>query len=317
MHNRANDDFRQTQEAARKKLMEHFLADRQKDYRRLETDVSGTKSELDNVEAQYQEQKQKAEHLRHEMRQHGPAAEMMNRMIHSYLGHNELQVSTLDTGYEIRRNGNPVSGSLSESEKTAIALCYFLATLEAEGRQLRNLIVVVDDPISSLDTKALHYAFSLLSRALDGASQLIILTHNLHFMNEVKKWLKRGAKKKPPTAALLFLDVKQDIRAGTRTSSLKEMPTLIREYDSEYQYLFHLVLQFAESPDGQTDYFYLMPNALRKVLDIFWPSSCPARKGSATRLTISPMVNTDSMPPASARSTGLCSLSLMQTTSMI
>lgn len=30
----------------------------------------------------------------------------------------------------------------------AIALCYFLSTLEAEGRQPKNLIVVVDDPIS-------------------------------------------------------------------------------------------------------------------------------------------------------------------------
>jgi len=283
-HNRAHGEFSQTQEAARKKLRRHFLADRQTDYRTLEADVTAAKSALDEVETRYQVLKQDAEQFKQDMRQHGPAADMINRMIHSYLGHNELQIATLDAGYEIRRNGKPVSGSLSESEKTAIALCYFLATLEAEGRQLKNLIVVVDDPISSLDTKALHYAFSLISRALGGASQLIILTHNLHFMNEVKKWLKNRVKKDPPTATLLFLDAVQDVRADTRTSSLKVMPRLIREYDSEYQYLFHLVLQFAQSPNAQTDHFYLMPNALRKVLDIFLAFKLPGSEGLSSKV---------------------------------
>jgi wobble nucleotide-excising tRNase len=135
-----------------------------------------------------------------------------------------------------------------------------------------------------LDSKALHYAFSLISRALDGTSQLIILTHNLHFMNEVKKWLKPRARKNPPTAALFFLDALRDVRTDTRTSSLKIMPALIREYDSEYQYLFHLVLQFAQAADGQTDHFYLMPNALRKVLDIFLAFKLPGSEGLSNKV---------------------------------
>jgi len=281
-HNRAHDDFSQTQEAARKKLKEHFLADRQTEYRTLEAGVTTTKSALEELETRYRALMQEAEQIRQDMRQHGPAADKINRLIHSYLGHKELQIATLDTGYEIRRHGTPVSGSLSESEKTAISLCYFLSTLEAEGRQLKNLIVVVDDPISSLDTKALHYAFSLISNALDGASQLIILTHNLHFMNEVKKWLKKRFEK--GTATLLFLDVVQDVRADTRASSIKIMPTFIREYDSEYQYLFHLVLRFVQSPDGQTDYFYLMPNALRKLLDIFLAFKLPGSEGLSNKV---------------------------------
>lgn len=283
-HNRAHDDFSRTQEAARKKLKEHFLADRQTDYRTLEDEVAAAKSALDKLEAKYRGLTQDAEQFKQDMRQHSPAADMINRMIHGYLGHDELQIATLESGYEIRRHDTPVSGSLSESEKTAIALCYFLATLEAEGRQMKNLIVVVDDPISSLDTKALHYAFSLISRSLEGASQLIILTHNLHFMNEVKKWLKSRVKKEPPMATLLFLDSVQDIRAGTRMSSLKVMPKWIREYDSEYQYLFHLVLHFEQSPDGQTDYFYLMPNALRKVLDIFLAFKLPGSEGLSNKV---------------------------------
>ena len=281
-HNRSHDDFSHTQEAARKKLKEHFLADGHDPYRELEAEVTAAKPVLDQIIAQYQALMQESGSIKQQMREHGPAAEKINRMVHSYLGHKELEISTLENGYEIRRHGKPVNGSLSEGEKTAIALCYFLSTLEAEGRQPKMLVVVVDDPISSLDTKALHYAFSIIRGALDGAGQLIIMTHNLHFMNEVKKWLKKRVE--AGKAALLFLDVTQEAGAETRSSSIRAMPKLIRDYESEYQYLFHLVLQLAQSPDGHTDYFYLMPNALRKVLEIFLAFKLPGPEGLSNKV---------------------------------
>ena len=283
-HNVSHDKFSQVQEAACTKLKEHFLADGQAGYRELGADAAAAKTELDRLEAKRVALEQEAERLKRKMRQHGPAADVINQLIRGYLGHKELEIGTLDRGYQIRRNGKPVTGSLSEGEKTAIALCYFLSTLEAEGRQRKNLIVVVDDPISSLDTKALHYAFGIIRGMLEGAGQLIIMTHNLHFMNEVKKWLKNKVKKEKPTATLLFLDVVQHAEADTRLSSIKEMSKLIREYDSEYQYLFQLVLEFTRSPDGQTGYFYLMPNALRKVLEIFLAFKLPGSEGLSNKM---------------------------------
>jgi wobble nucleotide-excising tRNase len=287
-HNTSHDTFSQTQEAARKKLKEHFLADGHDRYRELEAAVSVAKAALDEAEAQYRVLSQSAEDTRKEMRQHGPAADMINRLIRSYLGHKELEIGTLDSGYQICRNGKPVTGSLSEGEKTAIALCYFLSMLEAEGRQPRNLIVVVDDPISSLDTKALNYVFSIIKAALAKSGQMIIMTHNLHFMNEVKKWLKKRTEKEvgkdKATATLLFLDAVQDAGTDTRSASIKIMPALIREYESEYHYLFHLVLEFSRSPDGKTGYFYVMPNALRKVLEIFLAFKLPGSEGLSNKV---------------------------------
>ncbi len=287
-HNTSHDAFSQTQEAARKKLKEHFLADGHARYRALDADVVAGKAAMDEAEARHQTLTQSAEATRQEMRQHGPAADMINRLIHSYLGHKELEIGMLDSGYQIRRNGKPVTGSLSEGEKTAIALCYFLSMLEAEGRQPKNLIVMVDDPISSLDTKALNYAFSIIKAALADAGQLIVMTHNLHFMNEVKKWLKKKTEKEAgkdkATATLLFLDAVQDAGTGTRSSAIKIMPVLIREYESEYHYLFHLVLEFSRSPDGKTGYFYVMPNALRKVLEIFLAFKLPGSDGLSNKV---------------------------------
>lgn len=281
-HNTSHDEFSQVQEAARTKLKEHFLADGQARYRKLEADAAAAKTTLDGLKAEQVTLEQEADHLKVAIRQHGPAADMINQLIGGYLGHKELEIATLDNGYQIRRNGKPVNGSLSEGEKTAIALCYFLSMLKAEGRQPKNLIVVVDDPISSLDTKALHYAFSIIRGGLDGAGQLIIMTHNLHFMNEAKKWLKKREEK--GKAALLFLDVVQKAGAKTRASSIRKMPKLIRDYDSEYQYLFHLALQFAQSPDGYTDYSYLMPNVLRKVLEIFLAFRLPGSEGLSNKV---------------------------------
>jgi wobble nucleotide-excising tRNase len=103
------------------------------------------------------------------------------------LGHKELSILSVEEGYVIRRRGRPIEGSPSEGEKTAIALCYFLSSLEAEGRSIRDRIVIIDDPISSLDSRALNYACSLILSRLANAAQMFVLTHNQNCMNEFKK----------------------------------------------------------------------------------------------------------------------------------
>jgi wobble nucleotide-excising tRNase len=54
----------------------------------------------------------------------------------------------------------------------------------------------------------LNYAFSIIKAALSDAGQLIVLTHNLQYMNETKKWLRKKTEKEvgkdKATATLLF-----------------------------------------------------------------------------------------------------------------
>ncbi len=270
-HNTEQDAFSQNQASAKAKLRDHFLAKGHDRYGELANVSESEKTvhqkmieQTDSLEAQITE-------LRQNLRKHGPAAKRINEIIAAYLGHNSLQIEPInegEDGYSIFRNGKFITGPLSEGEKTAIAICYFLSTTEAEGRRLKDLIVVVDDPISSLDTRALNYAFNLIRGALAGAAQLIVLTHNIHFMSETKKWLKTKAEK--GEAALLFLDATVDVQKGTRHTNIIELPKLIREYESEYHYVFRLILGFRDTPSDYENYFYLMPNALRKVLDIFF-----------------------------------------------
>jgi wobble nucleotide-excising tRNase len=131
------------------------------------------------------------------------------------------------------------------------------------------MIVVVDDPISSLDTKAMHYACAVILGRLNSVAQLFVLTHNQQCMNEIKKAWKGIARSTPPVARLLFIDVKLPSGATKREAIITEMPTLLRELDSEYQFAIQKVLQFEAAGNGHFDYVLMMPNMLRRVMEIF------------------------------------------------
>ncbi|MGT2460106.1 AAA family ATPase (plasmid) [Cupriavidus basilensis] len=289
-HNAESDNFAEAKHTAAKNLKEHYLAEGQKGYTEANDEVKVAKKAVDGLEAEINVLKDREIELRKAVRQHGPAATIINKLIHSYLGRKEIALVPSDDGYRLDRNGKPVNGSLSEGEKTAIALCYFLSTLEAEGRKRKDLIVVLDDPVSSLDTKAMNYAFSIVKSSLGEAGQLFLLTHNLNFMNEAKKWLKTKTQKeaakqgKLGTATLLFLDAIQTGDEKTRVSVLKELPKYIRDYESEYHYLFNLVLRFHTSPEEHSEYFYVIPNALRKLLDVFLAFKLPGPDGLTSKV---------------------------------
>lgn len=121
----------------------------------------------------------------------------------------------------------------------------------------------------------MNYACSLIRSRLTGAAQLFILTHNQHCMNEFKKAWRNQAKADPPTAALLFLDVSMPEGTEARSARIVELPSQLRAYDSEYHFLCHKMLQF-EAVGGQySEYWFMMPNVIRRVLDVFLAFKVP------------------------------------------
>ncbi|ABD89753.1 conserved hypothetical protein [Rhodopseudomonas palustris BisB18] len=287
-HNEACASFSQRQEDARLALRRHHLAENHQEYASVGEAVASAENELKAATSELQALQAEARDLSVRVKEHGQAAAKINRLIEAYLGHKELSIVSVDKGYEIHRRGRPIEGSPSEGEKTAIAICYFLSTLEADGKSIKDSIVVVDDPISSLDSKALNYACSLLLSRLADASQVFVLTHNQNCMNEFKKaWSRFHRPRKEnatPTASLLFLDVKIPHGGETRTTTIVEMSRLLREYDSEYHYLVDHVLKFHASNDSEYEYAYMIPNVLRRVLDVFLAFRCPGSAGFAGKM---------------------------------
>lgn len=297
-HNDAVNQFSSRKDQALLRLKDHYLHLAEERYRSFEralrekTTAAEKDSQLVDVLATREAE------LRGKLFSHGPAAKAINSLVKAYLRHGNIEVIVAEgtgEGFQIRRDGRGIVGVLSEGEKTAIALCYFLSTLAAEGRRISDLVVVIDDPVSSLDTKALNYAFALLKSHLAGAKQLFLLTHNLHFMQECRKWLGKMSRDTPPTAGLFFVDLKQDA-AGKRSSRLEPLPKLLRDYESEYHYLFQHVKRLAESEGFAYDHLYLMPNAMRKVLDIFLAFKVPGPDGLKSKLDTVVRANPDFDP---------------------
>ena len=286
-HNQAATDFTTHKAAAETLIRRHFIADCRNDYARMATELDEATDTLQAETDNAARLKQKARELRQQIRTHGPASSAINKLIAAYLGHGELTINPVDEGYELERHGTPITGVPSEGEKTAIAISYFLSSIEADNRKLKDVIVVIDDPVSSLDTKALNFACSLVRTRLEKAAQVFILTHNLQCMNEFKKAWKgkiRPFEGKEPTATFLFIDVTIPEGKARRSSTIIEMSKLLREYDSEYHFLFNHVFRFVNQPDVYDDHGYMIPNVIRRVLDVFLAFKCPGGGGLSSQL---------------------------------
>ncbi|MCK1397099.1 AAA family ATPase [Bradyrhizobium sp. 4] len=269
------DDFNEHQRKAREAIRRHFVLSSADEYEKHLSEISDATTKEEDAKAAVEKLEGDVVALRAKVQQHGPAADKINALIRSYLGHGELTIVAVAEGYELHRRGALVTGAPSEGEKTAIAICYFLSTLEAEDRKIKDLIIVIDDPVSSLDTKAMNYACGLIRNRLSNASQLIVLTHNQHCMNEFKKVWKGWAKAEPAKATLKFIDVSIPASTMSRTSSIVDLPKHLREYESEYHYLFEKVTAFEEVGSGHFDYTFMMPNVLRRVLEVFLAFKVP------------------------------------------
>ncbi len=282
-HNKEVSEFTERQQQAELAIRKHYTGQFKPNFTHLQKKRDDALKGLDDLKRSLEAETTKAGRLRGIIRTHGPAAEVINKLVRSYLGHDELTIRPVEEGYEIQRHRTVIEGLPSEGEKTAIGIAYFLSMVESDGRKLKDMIVVIDDPVSSLDTKALNFACGLIKNRLEGASQIIVLTHNQQCMNEFKKAWRGKARPKSdktdPTATFLFIDVSTPKGSVKRCASLVPMSKLLREYDSEYHFLFSYVLRFINEAGDHSEIGYMMPNVLRKVLEIFLAFKCPGSSG--------------------------------------
>ena len=198
--------------------------------------------------------------MERDMANHSRAAYDFNEDLRSYLGHGELRLDVREHGYAISRNGdaNPLP---SDGERTAIALLYFLQSLRAGRFNTKEGIIVLDDPVSSLDANALFAAVGFIRERTQTAGQLFVLTHNFTFFREVREWFKR----KKDSAQFYMLSSRSE--GKSRQSEIRKLDPLLKNYGSDYHYLFKCVWNGARS--GSLGSYYHLPNMARRLLDSF------------------------------------------------
>ncbi|NHB33502.1 AAA family ATPase [Helicobacter pylori] len=120
-------------------------------------------------------------------------------IINNYLKVLNLPKYSLNKDYRIVLNSDALENSearmiLSDGEKTTLTFAYFLARLKSfyKKENLKNLVVVIDDPISSLDEQRIYNTSDIVAKinqelageALkdEDKAQVFVLTHNHTFM---------------------------------------------------------------------------------------------------------------------------------------
>lgn len=109
--------------------------------------------------------------------------------------------TTIGSYKVVRESGHDAKQTLSEGEKTFITFLYFFHLTSGSfetDKITHNKVLVIDDPISSLDSSILFIVSNLvrqlISQCRTGTSnikQIYILTHNVYFHKEVT-FQKRG-----------------------------------------------------------------------------------------------------------------------------
>lgn len=126
-----------------------------------------------------------------------PTVDEINRLLKSYGFLNFEIVPAKEEGfYQIQReDGSIAETTLSEGEITFITFLYYLQLTKGgltKDEVNNERILVIDDPISSLDSNVLFVVSTLIKYIIQGVKsnsgnikQLILLTHNVYFHKEV------------------------------------------------------------------------------------------------------------------------------------
>jgi len=153
---------------------------------------------------------------------------------------------------------NKIKNCLSESEKTALAFAYFLSKLDNERNSVEKIkesVVIIDDPISSLDDNRLYSTAHLICKKFKNVRQLIVLSHNLLFL----KYFNSSYRKH---AACFFLD----------DEKLLDLPDELRNFETPYFYMLRDVINFLDQDNQEVTYNKIkkhLPNFIRRVLETF------------------------------------------------
>lgn len=242
------------------------------------------------VEEKIKQQVTRIEDKERLMKDEEKGALKVNEYLNNFFGHDFLTLQASEEAdtlggkkihFEIIRNGKKAH-HLSEGECSLIAFCYFMAKLEDIETKGTKPIIWIDDPISSLDSNHIFFVYSLINAEIitkQEFEQIFISTHNLDFL----KYLKRlpSALNKNQSAYFLITREKE-------SSKIKIMPRYLKDYVTEFNFLFHQIYLCSTAntdDENQHNLFYNFGNNTRKFLEAFLYYKYPNANDQIEKLT--------------------------------
>lgn len=292
-HNHKSGNFKEETDKAKKRLELHYATTevRSFGYHEKKKEVVDRTAENGTLKTTIHTRNTEIRTLEDSLSNEGVGAEQFNESLHKFLGRSELTLrfNPVKKGYEILRNNSvPVEGNLSEGEKTAIAFVYFITKLKENDNVLENIIVVVDDPVSSFDSNHLFHAYSFLRSNCDKAKQLFVFTHNFTYFKLIRDWFegvnRNRRRKNPPKNPNAFFYTIEASTVVPRQSTFKDSDSSLVNYNSEYHYIFSKLHAYKDNPALSRDEAFLTANLARKLLESFFSFKFPKHRSDIAQL---------------------------------
>ena len=224
-------------------------------------------------------------------------AEKIENLCERVFGYKKFNIKYENGSYKIIRPNSSSARNISEGEKTVIAFAYFIASLEEKDFDLKESVLVIDDPISSLDQQYLFNLNVLLSqkiRSYKDFQQVFIFTHNFYFFRKIRdfcancadsyKYQKDQAEcvklEKDPKyqkqniiSPISIYEIRKDI-----FSRILDADKYIRTYQTEYLHLINYLKELYKKDNIEMYDDVAIGNCIRQVLEIFLSFKFPAEK---------------------------------------
>ena len=260
----------------------------------LKTDADTANMAYTDAEAEIAKLESEVTRLQSQQKDERKGAERVNVLLNHFFGHDGIKLEAKDNAetsavkFEITRDGKSAY-NLSEGECSLIAFCYFIAKLEEPDSKGKELIIYIDDPISSLDGNHIFFMFSLIESLIAKPiaeqnqsvkyKQLFISTHNLDFLKYLKRLSGRG---KGDGNVQQFLVTK-----GQDASTIQLMPEYLKKYITEFNYLFHQIFRCSKAENAvlYPEAFFSFGNNLRKFLEAYLFYKYPSHEDGIKRLS--------------------------------
>jgi len=281
-HDRACAELEETRRTAGGKVKMHFAARYLLDPGMAEAIelLNQAGAVLDRVQKVGQTIRTKAEAAQAELQRSSVAASQINDLLKRLLGPRISVEQAQDKRVRFIREGQPAT-NMSDGERTAISLAYFLVSLSQNGQRLEEQIVFIDDPICSLDANHIYEVAYLLIGTLKQCRQLFVSTHSSEFFNTIKQdWADRSGRFKKEHEAFLVH------REAGGNSQLLALPGHLAKFRSDYHHVFYCLRKFQSSTSQDIESYLSCPNLLRRFLEMYLGFRRPTSKSFQDKLDI-------------------------------
>ena len=163
----------------------------------LEAAITGLKKGIEINQGTKKSKTEEIRELEKKITSIQPTIDEINALLSSF-GFTGFRIAkSQKNGYYsiIRPDGSAAKETLSEGERTFITFLYFYHLLKgstSESGMTESRVVVIDDPVSSLDSDILFIVSNLIKRLFGEVrsgtghiKQVFVLTHNVYFHKEI------------------------------------------------------------------------------------------------------------------------------------